>query len=154
MAPLHNGEKSKAGRHTTGKLMLVDLAGSERVKKTGAEGRGLDSSSFQLSLSRFCYEIHPKYPLNTPDTAYTPPKQPLHATPIPQKALTFSRKVERCKPLAEGMTEKEAQAINKSLTALGRCIQMLAQGGGRGLHSFTFQLNLGRFGHTPPCPPV
>jgi hypothetical protein len=26
--------------------------------------------------------------------------------------------------------------------------------GGRGLHSSTFQLNLGRFGHTSPCPPV
>jgi hypothetical protein len=25
---------------------------------------------------------------------------------------------------------------------------------GRGLHSFTFQLNLSRFGHTSPCPPV
>ena len=26
--------------------------------------------------------------------------------------------------------------------------------GGRGLHSSTFQLNLSRFGHTSPCPPV
>ena len=25
---------------------------------------------------------------------------------------------------------------------------------GRGLHSSTFQLNLSRFGHTSPCPPV
>ena len=25
---------------------------------------------------------------------------------------------------------------------------------GRGLHSTTFQLNLSRFGHTSPCPPV
>jgi chaperonin GroEL (HSP60 family) len=25
---------------------------------------------------------------------------------------------------------------------------------GRGLHSFTSQLNLSRFGHTSPCPPV
>jgi hypothetical protein len=25
---------------------------------------------------------------------------------------------------------------------------------GRGLHSFTFQLNLSRFGHTSPCPTV
>ena len=31
---------------------------------------------------------------------------------------------------ADGMTQKEAQAINKSLTSLGRCIQMLASGGG------------------------
>ena len=31
---------------------------------------------------------------------------------------------------------------------------MLAASGGRGLHSFTFQLNLSRFGHTSPCPPV
>jgi hypothetical protein len=26
--------------------------------------------------------------------------------------------------------------------------------GGRGLNSFTSQLNLSRFGHTSPCPPV
>jgi len=25
---------------------------------------------------------------------------------------------------------------------------------GRGLHSSTFQINLSRFGHTSPCPPV
>ena len=25
---------------------------------------------------------------------------------------------------------------------------------GRGLHRSTFQLNLSRFGHTSPCPPV
>jgi hypothetical protein len=25
---------------------------------------------------------------------------------------------------------------------------------GRGLHSTTFQLNISRFGHTSPCPPV
>lgn len=30
----------------------------------------------------------------------------------------------------DGNTQKEAQAINKSLTSLGRCIQMLASGGG------------------------
>jgi hypothetical protein len=29
-----------------------------------------------------------------------------------------------------------------------------AQELGRGLHSSTFQLNLIRFGHTSPCPPV
>jgi len=28
------------------------------------------------------------------------------------------------------------------------------EGAARGLHSSTFQLNLGRFGHTSPCPPV
>jgi len=32
--------------------------------------------------------------------------------------------------------------------AFGRVID------GRGLHSSTFQLNLSRFGHTSPCPPV
>uniref|UniRef100_A0A7S0XB73 Kinesin-like protein n=1 Tax=Mantoniella antarctica TaxID=81844 RepID=A0A7S0XB73_9CHLO len=31
---------------------------------------------------------------------------------------------------SEGITQKEAQAINKSLTALGRCIQVLAAGAG------------------------
>ena len=37
------------------------------------------------------------------------------------------------------------------------CVPSLLElfcGNGRGLPSFTFQLNLSRFGHTSPCPPV
>ena len=32
----------------------------------GGHGRGLHSSTFQLTLSRMRYIIHPKHPLNTP----------------------------------------------------------------------------------------
>jgi len=34
-----------------------------------------------------------------PNTPYTPPTQPLNAPPIPQEALTLSRKVDECRPL-------------------------------------------------------
>ena len=43
--------------------------------------------------------MHPRLSLNTPDIPQTPPEQPLNAPPIPQKALTLSRKVDECKPL-------------------------------------------------------
>jgi hypothetical protein len=39
-------------------------------------GRGLHSSTFQLNLSRFGHKLHPKHPLITPDTAYSPPNKP------------------------------------------------------------------------------
>jgi hypothetical protein len=61
--------------------------------------RGLHSSTFQLNLSRFRHKIPQKHPLSTPDTPCIPAEQPLHAPPIPQKALTLSRKVDECKPL-------------------------------------------------------
>ena len=37
-----------------------------------------------------------------PDTTQITPKQPLHAPPIPQKALELSQKVDECKPLPDG----------------------------------------------------
>jgi len=39
-------------------------------------GRDLNSSTFQLNLSRFCHKIHPKHPLTPPDT----PRHPLDTT--------------------------------------------------------------------------
>jgi hypothetical protein len=33
-------------------------------------------------------------------------------------------------------------------------LDIIEEAVGRGLHSFTSQLNLSRFGHTYPCPPV
>jgi hypothetical protein len=63
---------------------------------------GLHSSTFQLNLSRFCHKIHPRHPLMSPDTPYTPLRQPLNVPPIPQKALELSRKVNECKPLHAG----------------------------------------------------
>ena len=31
-------------------------------------GRGLHSSTFQLNVSRFCHEMHPKYPFTSSNT--------------------------------------------------------------------------------------
>jgi hypothetical protein len=52
--------------------------------------RGLHSSSFQLNLSRFLHQIHPKHTLIPPNHPYTTPKRPLYAPLIPPKALTLS----------------------------------------------------------------
>jgi len=66
------------------------------------QGRGLHPSTFQLNLSRFWHNIHPKHTLIPPNTSYTPPNHPLNAPPIPQKALELSRKVNECRPLRRG----------------------------------------------------
>ena len=39
-----------------------------------------------------------------PATPYEPPKQPLNAPTVPQKALTLSRKANECKPLPVAVT--------------------------------------------------
>ena len=111
----------------------------------GDGGRGLHSSTSQLNLSCFCHQTHPEYPLVTPsypllppDTSYTPPKQPLDSPPIPQKAITLSRKVDECKPLDGGVPAVAGAA--GAAGAVGR-----TSAGGRGLHSSTYQLNLSRF---------
>jgi hypothetical protein len=65
-------------------------------------GRGLHSSTSQINLSRFWQQTHPKHSVIPPDTALTSPKQSLNAPPIPQRALTLSRKVDECKPLLTG----------------------------------------------------
>jgi len=41
--------------------------------------------------------------------------------------------------------------VTDAATGVASCA---ACGAGRGLHSFTSQLNLSRFGHTSRCPPV
>jgi len=72
-----------------------------------------------------------------PDTAYKPSKQPLNAPPIPQKALTLSRKVDECKPLP---------VFSSSRTA-----SILPAPAARGLHSSTFQLNVSAFPWDKGC---
>ena len=61
----------------------------------GAYTRPLPSSTRAVSDTK----AHPTQPLTTPGTSKTPPEQPLHTPPIPQKALKLSRKVGECKPL-------------------------------------------------------
>ena len=70
----------------------------------GPAGRDLHSSTVQLNLSHFWHKMHPIHPLIPPNTPYTPPTQPLNAPPVPQEALTLSRKVDECKPLPAGGT--------------------------------------------------
>ena len=74
------------------KLQLHDVT----VRAPGQAGRGLRLPTFQLNMSCFRHKIHPKHPLSPLNNIHTPPKQPLHATPIPQKALTLSRNVDEC----------------------------------------------------------
>ena len=81
--------------------MLTDLFSRWQSERKGAygghlttlpkdAGRGLHSSTFQLNLSPFRHRIHNEHRLVPPDTSYTPLTEPLHAPPIPQKALTLS----------------------------------------------------------------
>jgi len=55
--------------------------------------------------------------------------------------------VDECKPLVTG-----GGRGNPDISNLGRKWNVCVVG--RGLHSSTSQLNLNRFGHTSPCPPV
>jgi hypothetical protein len=54
--------------------------------KAGAYTRPLSSSTSAVSDTKYTL----KHPLLSPDTPQTPPQQPLHAPPIPQKPLTLS----------------------------------------------------------------
>jgi hypothetical protein len=79
---------------------LADLNGTLRppgssvpltIVRLAVDGTCLHSSTSQLNLSRFCHKIQPKTPLiPPPDTPHPTPQQPLHAPPIPQKALKLS----------------------------------------------------------------
>jgi len=65
--------------------------------EAGACTRPLFGST-SAQTSHFWYNIHPLHP-------QTPPEHPLNnpkCSPIPQKALKLSRKVEECKPLTGG----------------------------------------------------
>jgi hypothetical protein len=63
------------------------------------------------------------------------PRKPLYAPPIPQKALTLSRKVEECKPLARGGAAGAAPGgVEQAARRPGAVVC-------RGLHSFAFQIN-------------
>ena len=77
----------------------------EILRWAGAYTRPLFSSSCAVSDTKCTLHISqdtPQYPLTPPNTSQTPSKQPLNAPPIPQKALSLSRKVDECKPLAVG----------------------------------------------------
>jgi hypothetical protein len=52
--------------------------------------------------------------------------------------------VDECKPLLVGLLERVEIELVSDRNNLD----------GMGLHSFTFQVNLSRFGHTFPCPRV
>ena len=71
-------------------LSFVVGAANLRAAMYGLTGRGLHSSTFQLNLSRFWNEIHPRYASPSPNTPYTPHVYPLNALLIPQLALTLS----------------------------------------------------------------
>ena len=77
------------------------LRGVGGAQRRGA-GRGLQSSTFQLNLSRFLHKIHTEHPLIPSNTPSTPHTEFLNETPIQQKALAFSRKADECKPLGAG----------------------------------------------------
>ena len=76
----------------------------------------------------------PNTPRHLLNTRKTTRKQSLNATPIPQKALALSRKVDECKPLRGGAPRRGPAAPAGARPGAG----------GRGLHSFTCQLNLSR----------
>ena len=76
-----------------------------------------------VSGAALVHEIHPKHPLLPPNTPYTPPKHSLNAPSISQKALTLSRKVNECKPLAWG-----AFAVGGAGTVLGTAVAYVIAG--------------------------
>ena len=89
-------------------------------------GRGFHSCTSQLNLSRVCHKKTPYTPYTPPNTPLTRATQPLHAPPIPYKALKLSRIVEECKPLLmgpgmphEGCESKRPAA--RLRTTVGRC---------------------------------
>ena len=61
--------------------------------------------------------------------------------------------MDECEPLIGGSSYKYAPAPPEVLARRERWSE-LAGKHGRDLHSSTSQLNLSRFGHTSPCPPV
>jgi len=63
-----------------------------------------------------------------------------------QKRLRLAVKWTSVSPWREvqGLTDEE----------VGMCDAVCSIPTGRGLQSSTYQLNLSRFGHTSPCPPV
>ena len=71
---------------------------------------------------------HPTHPKHPPTAAATRARQPLHAPPIPDKALKLSRKVDECKTLTRGGTRSRTRASStrcSSATLTARCWQGL-----------------------------
>jgi hypothetical protein len=59
-----------------------------------------------------------------------------------------------CPFTRQPLRRRELVKLTHDNIAEYRNMMVGTQGGGRGLHSLTFHLNLSRFGHTSPCPPV
>jgi hypothetical protein len=77
------------------------------------EGFSRSPSTQGLTLVHFSAQLEPfrtrnlsrfGHPMLAPATPYEPPKQPLNAPTVPQKALTLSRKANECKPLPVAVT--------------------------------------------------
>jgi len=117
----------------------ADSAGVVDVEfKAGAYTRHF----FSAQPKPFVTQNNPDHPLIPPNTSWTPPRQPLNAPPMPQQALTLSRKVDECKPLVQGpVPQLERQGEDGER---GGALHRYPPGG-RGLRSFTFQLNLSQF---------
>jgi hypothetical protein len=58
----------------TNPLMLQFSTGGFRDILNDVDGRGLQSSTFQLNLSRFWHKVHPNHPLIPLDPPYIRPK--------------------------------------------------------------------------------
>jgi hypothetical protein len=74
----------------------VDADAGER------KGQGLTLVHFSAKPEPFLTQQYLRHRLIPPDTSQSPPKRPLNAPRIPHQALTLSRKVDKCKPLARG----------------------------------------------------
>ncbi|KZV51180.1 armadillo repeat-containing kinesin-like protein 3 [Dorcoceras hygrometricum] len=132
------------------KLVIVDLAGSERIAKSGSEGHTLEEAkSINLSLSALgkCINalaensahvpVHIKRSVKGRNSSLSNENGSINLTgktlkpPIVRKSklvivdLAGSERI--AKSGSEGHTLEEAKSINLSLSALGKCINALAE---------------------------
>jgi len=68
-----------ASAEVTGSILSYEISDYMYLKDVVVTGRCFHSSTFQLSLSRFCNTTHLKHPLIPPNTSWLPLKQSLHA---------------------------------------------------------------------------
>jgi hypothetical protein len=81
-----------------------------------------------------------------------------------KKRLKLSCHVDECKPLAAGggddrragvvASQRHVRGVHGRADAAQTHPARAQHFNGGAAHSFPFQLNLSRFGHTSPCPPV
>ena len=111
------------GTRTFGKMHLIDLAGSERISRSGAEGarHAPPPSPLIRSPTRVC--LFPIVcPAVSPIVSLTNSAQEEDACPPILVPAVFPLLTP---PAPSGDRLKEAQNINKSLSALGDCVQSL-----------------------------